>query len=116
MKRFICKCGSKEIFTAYSENRLGVYCANCGKLIEWLNKDNQKLAERQIRENITNRGFYLELSEMLFKANNAFLDHCLTTDCESCKYNYLTSTSCDNFFIADYIMTIIEERFYGTND
>ena len=48
MKLFECKCGSKEIFIEKSGNNTGLYCADCGKWITWLNKDQLRLANRQI--------------------------------------------------------------------
>lgn len=49
MKKFECgKCYSKDIFIEKSGNNTGVYCSNCGKWITWLNKDQLRLAERQI--------------------------------------------------------------------
>lgn len=49
MKVFKCqKCGSKDVFVQTSGNNTGLYCGDCGKWIKWLNKDEQRLAERQI--------------------------------------------------------------------
>lgn len=49
MKEFKCsKCHSKDIFIEKSANNTGLYCENCGKWITWLNKDQLRLAERQI--------------------------------------------------------------------
>ena len=49
MKVFKCqKCGSKDVLVQTSGNNTGLYCGDCGKWIKWLNKDEQRLAERQI--------------------------------------------------------------------
>lgn len=48
MKIFECKCGSKEVFIDKVGNNTGLYCCDCGKWITWLNKDQIRLAERQI--------------------------------------------------------------------
>lgn len=49
MKVFKCqKCSSKDVFVQASGNNTGLYCGDCGKWIKWLNKDEQRLAERQI--------------------------------------------------------------------
>lgn len=49
MKVFKCqKCSSKDVFVQTSGNNTGLYCGDCGKWIKWLNKDEQRLAERQI--------------------------------------------------------------------
>ncbi|RJW38690.1 hypothetical protein DXC92_19045 [Clostridiales bacterium TF09-2AC] len=49
MKNFICsKCNSTDVFIEKSGNNTGLYCSDCGKWITWLNKDQQRLAERQI--------------------------------------------------------------------
>lgn len=48
MKIFECKCGSTEVFIEQSGNNIGLYCADCGKWITWLNKDQLRLAQRQI--------------------------------------------------------------------
>ena len=49
MKIFKCqKCNSKDVFTQTSDNHVGLYCGDCGKWIKWLNKDEQRLVERQI--------------------------------------------------------------------
>lgn len=54
MKIFKCPhCNSQEIFTeentnqAKSYSRTGLYCADCGKWIKWLTKDEIRLAKRQ---------------------------------------------------------------------
>lgn len=48
MKIFECKCGSTDVFIEQQGNNCGLYCADCGKWITWLNKDSKRLAERQI--------------------------------------------------------------------
>lgn len=49
MKEFECKkCGSKDLFIEESSNNTGLYCADCGKWITWLNKDDLRLAKRFI--------------------------------------------------------------------
>jgi len=48
MKIFECKCGSTDVFTEQSGNNIGLYCGDCGKWIKWLNKDELRLANRQI--------------------------------------------------------------------
>lgn len=48
MKIFECKCGSTEVFIEQSGNNTGLYCADCGKWVKWLNKDELRLANRQI--------------------------------------------------------------------
>lgn len=54
MKEFECtKCHSKELFIDKSGNNTGLYCSDCGKWITWLNKDQLRLAERQIEANKT---------------------------------------------------------------
>lgn len=56
MKQFKCsKCGSTEVFISKSGNNTGLYCSDCGKWIQWLNKDDIRLAERQIAEAKTTR-------------------------------------------------------------
>lgn len=54
MKIFECKCGSKEIFIKENSNNKGLYCAECGKWIQWLGKDDLRLAKRQIEQSIIN--------------------------------------------------------------
>lgn len=49
MKVYECpKCQSKDVFIQKSGNQVGLYCGDCGKWIKWLNKDEQRLAERQV--------------------------------------------------------------------
>lgn len=49
MKIFKCeKCGSMDVFIQYNETHCGLYCGDCGKWIKWLNKDEERLAFRQI--------------------------------------------------------------------
>ena len=51
MKIFECeKCNSKDVFVEQNGNNIGLYCSDCGKWIKWLNKDELRLAERQIKE------------------------------------------------------------------
>ena len=49
MKIFECKCGSTEVFIEQQGNNCGLFCADCGKWLTWLNKDSKRLAERQIQ-------------------------------------------------------------------
>lgn len=52
MKIYKCeKCGSTDIFIECNETHRGLYCGDCGKWIKWLNKDEERLASRQIIEN-----------------------------------------------------------------
>ena len=49
MKVYECsKCQSKDVFIQKSGNQVGLFCGDCGKWIKWLNKDEQRLAERQV--------------------------------------------------------------------
>lgn len=49
MKEFECpKCHSKDVFIESSGPNTGLYCGDCGRWITWLNKNNKRLAERQI--------------------------------------------------------------------
>lgn len=49
MKIYKCeKCGSTDVFIECNENHRGLYCGDCGKWIKWLNKDEERLALRQI--------------------------------------------------------------------
>ena len=52
MKEFVCsKCKSSDVFISESGNHTGLYCADCGRWITWLNKEQLRLAEMQIRNN-----------------------------------------------------------------
>lgn len=52
MKKFVCsKCKSVDVFISKSGNNTGLYCGDCGRWTTWLNKDQLKLAERQISAN-----------------------------------------------------------------
>lgn len=49
MKIFECsKCGSTDVFVEANGSNTGLYCSDCGKWITWLNKDQLRLAKRQI--------------------------------------------------------------------
>lgn len=51
MKQFSCKCGSTDLFIEENGQHKGLYCSDCGKWIQWLGKDDLRLAKRQIEEN-----------------------------------------------------------------
>lgn len=66
MKQFKCsKCNSTDVFISKSGNNTGLYCSDCGKWIAWLNKDDLRLAERQIESQtktiITGKSDVMEL-------------------------------------------------------
>ncbi|WP_394910522.1 hypothetical protein [uncultured Robinsoniella sp.] len=64
MKKFVCsKCNSTDVFIEKSGNNTGLYCSECGKWITWLNKDQIRLAERQIVSNSFNIDMVLEQLE-----------------------------------------------------
>lgn len=49
MKEFKCnKCNSEDMFIKANGTQTGLYCGDCGKCIQWLNKQDQLLAERFI--------------------------------------------------------------------
>lgn len=49
MKEFKCnKCNSDDMFIKANGTQTGLYCGDCGKWIQWLNKQDQLLAERFI--------------------------------------------------------------------
>lgn len=52
MKIFTCKCGSNDIFIKDSGCHRGLYCADCGHWIQWLGKNDLRLAERQVEQGI----------------------------------------------------------------
>ena len=52
LKIFECpKCKSRDIFTKKSGNNTGLYCGDCGAWIKWLNKNEVRIAQRQIEMN-----------------------------------------------------------------
>ena len=51
MKNFECpKCSSKDTFIKPNGNQTGLYCADCGKWIKWLTKEEIRLYELQQKE------------------------------------------------------------------
>jgi hypothetical protein len=48
MKTYSCKCGCKEVFIQSEGIHTGLYCADCGKWIKWLSKDEIRPAKRYI--------------------------------------------------------------------
>ena len=49
LKIFECsKCKSRDIFIKKSGNNTGLYCGDCGAWIKWLNKNEARLAQKQI--------------------------------------------------------------------
>lgn len=46
----ICKCGSVKFFTEVKGNNTGLYCAECGKWIKWLTKDEIRDFENQEKD------------------------------------------------------------------
>ena len=52
MKIFECpKCKSRDVFISKSGNNIGLYCGDCGTWIKWMNKNEIRLAQRQIDYN-----------------------------------------------------------------
>lgn len=52
LKIFECpKCKSGDVFMKKSGNNTGLYCGDCGAWIKWLNKNEIRLAQRQIEKN-----------------------------------------------------------------
>lgn len=52
LKVFECpKCKSRDVFIKKSGNNTGLYCGDCGAWIKWLNKNEIRLAQRQIEMN-----------------------------------------------------------------
>lgn len=60
MKEFKChKCDSKDVFIKENGSQIGLYCGDCGKWIQWLNKQDRLLADRYLtkqQEVATNDG------------------------------------------------------------
>lgn len=53
MKEFKCiKCNSEDVFIKASGAQTGLYCGDCGKWIQWLNRQDQLLAERFIERKL----------------------------------------------------------------
>ena len=50
MKEYVCKCGSKRIFTRDNGSQTGVYCKECGKWIKWVSKKEIPFVEEYIKE------------------------------------------------------------------
>ena len=52
----VCKnCGSIDLFTKEKGNQVGLYCADCGKWIKWLGKDELNAFNNatKMKENFT---------------------------------------------------------------
>lgn len=53
MKEFKCiKCNSEDVFIKANGAQTGLYCGDCGKWIQWLNRQDQLLAERFIERKL----------------------------------------------------------------
>ena len=77
MKLFQCnKCQSKEIFIDKSGNNTGLYCADCGKWITWLNKDDLRLAQRQINDQYVPKSYTRKIGEEIQRHITA-IDGCI---------------------------------------
>ena len=50
MKEYVCKCGSKRIFTRDNGTQTGIYCKECGKWIKWVSKKEIPFVEEYIKE------------------------------------------------------------------
>ena len=50
MKEYVCKCGSKRIFTRDNGTQTGIYCKECGKWIKWASKKEIPFIEEYIEE------------------------------------------------------------------
>ena len=50
MKEYVCKCGSKRIFTRDNGTQTGIYCKECGKWIKWIGKKEIPFVEEYIKE------------------------------------------------------------------
>ena len=50
MKEYVCKCGSKRIFTRDNGTQTGIYCKECGKWIKWVSKKEIPFIEEYIKE------------------------------------------------------------------
>lgn len=49
VKEFECgKCHSRNVFIEKSGNNTGLYCADCGRWITWLNKGQLRIVKRQM--------------------------------------------------------------------
>jgi hypothetical protein len=60
MKVYECsKCNSSDVFMKQSGNQTGLYCGDCGKWIKWLDKNEQRLVERQINSNVSNETIHI---------------------------------------------------------
>ena len=81
MKIFECKCGSTDVFIEQQGNNCGLYCADCGKWITWLNKDSKRIAERQIQgieKRIRNKAIDDIVSKINSKVYTPVCVDCLT--------------------------------------
>lgn len=78
MKKYECKCGSKEIFIKDSGNNKGLYCADCGKWMQWLSKDELRLAERQIeQQNMCESCIHKVSADDIKAIRNSAIDECI---------------------------------------
>lgn len=70
MKIFECaKCKSRDVFINKSRNNTGLYCGDCGAWIKWLNKDELRIANIQIKNNEANR-----ISDVLKSLSNCSVE------------------------------------------
>lgn len=70
MKIFECpKCKSRDVFINKSGNNTGLYCGDCGAWIKWLNKDELRIANIQIKNNKANR-----ISDVLKSLSNCSVE------------------------------------------
>lgn len=83
IKMFECpKCNSNDVFIEKNGNNTGLYCKKCGKWIKWLNKDEIRLVEEQIKEHSKTTQYTSLLSMM-----QDILEKCAADICDNyCKY------------------------------
>lgn len=48
--KYKCKCGCTDMFVQSKGNNIGLYCKSCGKWQKWLNKDEFRAFEYNMRE------------------------------------------------------------------
>ena len=47
MKEYSCpKCGSIDLFIEERGSARGLYCGDCGRWLEWITKDEERLVNR----------------------------------------------------------------------
>lgn len=108
--KYKCKCGCTDMFVQSKGNNIGLYCKSCGKWQKWLNKDEFRAFEYNMREATYDKNTIVDRLNEFINFLDKEIDKTLKQKDRNDTAKYTYTNTCEN--IKNNLINIVDGRRY----